>query len=119
MVEEPPRPWWERYQPVSYWLDNRSGDRAAFADMVSRCKAAGVDIYVDAVINHMTGVYAGVGTAGTPFGEYDYRGLYGYDDFHHCGLTDGTVSVDDDGTVTVSVAPMRALAIHVGEKGGG
>ncbi len=99
VVEEPPRPWWERYQPVSYRIDNRSGDRPAFADMVSRCKAAGVEVYVDAVINHMTGVYAGVGTAGTPFGEYDYPGLYGYDDFHHCGLTDGDdIQVWDDPT---------------------
>ena len=74
--------------------------------------------FVDqAVRGVMTGVYAGVGTAG--FSEYDYPGLYRYDDSHHCGLTGGTVSVDDDGTATVSVAPMWALAIHVGEKGGG
>ncbi|HWV14668.1 MAG TPA: alpha-amylase family protein [Cellvibrio sp.] len=45
--------WWTRYQPVSYSIEGRSGTRAQFADMVSRCKAVGVDIYVDAVINHM------------------------------------------------------------------
>ncbi|WP_375055067.1 starch-binding protein [Zobellella sp. DQSA1] len=45
--------WWSRYQPVSYAFESRSGNRAQFADMVQRCKAAGVDIYVDAVINHM------------------------------------------------------------------
>jgi alpha-amylase len=45
--------WWTRYQPVSYAIEGRSGSRAEFASMVSRCKAAGVDIYVDAVINHM------------------------------------------------------------------
>ncbi len=88
VVEDPPRPWWERYQPVSYLFENRSGDRAAFADMTARCKAAGVDIYVDAVLNHMTGVYSGVGTAGSTFSEYHYPGLYDYDDFHHCGLTE-------------------------------
>lgn len=88
------RPWYERYQPVSYLVGNRSGDREAFADMVRRCGAAGVEIYVDAVINHMTGVYSGTGTAGTVFGEYDYPGLYGYDDFHHCGLTAGDEIVD-------------------------
>ncbi|QXD16432.1 alpha-amylase family protein [Rhodocaloribacter litoris] len=88
VVEDPPRPWWERYQPVSYRLENRSGDRAAFAGMVARCKAAGVDLYVDAVLNHMTGVYSGRGTAGSTFSEYDYPGLYDYDDFHHCGLTE-------------------------------
>src|SRR6476646_7785736 len=35
-------PWWERYQPVSYRIDSRSGTRAEFASMVSRCKAVGV-----------------------------------------------------------------------------
>mgnify|MGYP000082525963 CR=1 FL=1 len=45
--------WWTRYQPVSYEIEGRSGSRAQFANMVSRCSAAGVDIYVDAVINHM------------------------------------------------------------------
>lgn len=45
--------WWSRYQPVSYAIEGRSGDRAEFADMVNRCNAVGVDIYVDAVINHM------------------------------------------------------------------
>ncbi|MBU2984610.1 alpha amylase C-terminal domain-containing protein [Saccharophagus degradans] len=45
--------WWSRYQPVSYAIEGRSGNRNEFASMVSRCKNAGVDIYVDAVINHM------------------------------------------------------------------
>ena len=82
------RPWWERYQPASYLIDNRSGDRDAFADMVRRCNGAGVEVYADVILNHMTGLYSGVGTAGSEFGEYEYPGLYGYDDFHHCTLTD-------------------------------
>ncbi|HWV14307.1 MAG TPA: carbohydrate-binding module family 20 domain-containing protein [Cellvibrio sp.] len=45
--------WWTRYQPVSYAIEGRSGSRAQFISMVSRCKATGVDIYVDAIINHM------------------------------------------------------------------
>lgn len=45
--------WWARYQPISYSFEGRSGTRAQFVDMVQRCKAAGVDIYLDAVINHM------------------------------------------------------------------
>lgn len=45
--------WWTRYQPLSYVIEGRSGNRAQFADMVTRCKAVGVDIYVDAIINHM------------------------------------------------------------------
>lgn len=36
------RPWWERYQPVSYILNTRSGDEAALADMISRCNAVDV-----------------------------------------------------------------------------
>lgn len=104
------RPWWEKYQPASYTFDNRSGDRAAFADMVSRCEEAGVAIYVDAVINHMTGVYAGVGTAGTEFGEFEYPGLYTYDDFHHCNLTDGDEIQDWNDRVQVRTCELVNLA---------
>ncbi len=78
-------PWWERYQVVSYKLNSRSGDESEFVDMVQRCKKAGVDIYVDAVLNHTTGVPGGVGFSGTTFKHYDYPGLYRFDDFHHCG----------------------------------
>ena len=44
IVENPPgnRPWWERYQPISYKLETRSGTRAQFIDMVQRCNAVGV-----------------------------------------------------------------------------
>ena len=49
------RPWWERYQPVSYELETRSGTREEFIDMVQRCNAVGVRIYVDIVVNHMVG----------------------------------------------------------------
>lgn len=45
--------WWTRYQPVSYKIYSRSGDRAMFQDMVRRCRAVGVDIVVDGVLNHM------------------------------------------------------------------
>lgn len=77
-------PWWQRYQPVSYKIDSRSGDRAQFADMVARCHAAGVRVYADAVINHMTAQPDGVGSAGTSFTEYRYPGLYEPSDFHPC-----------------------------------
>lgn len=60
--------WWTRYQPVSYIIQSRSGDRNGFSEMVQRCNAAGVQIIADAVINHMTG-HDGCceGTAGSPF----------------------------------------------------
>jgi alpha-amylase len=83
-LEPPTYPWSERYQPVSYSVArSRSGTGAEFADMVTRCKAAGVDIYVDAVINHMTNYPSpGVGSNGTAYTKYDYPGLYAAADFH-------------------------------------
>jgi alpha-amylase len=76
-------PWWQRYQTVSYRLDNsRSGSLAEFSDMVNRCRAAGVGIYVDAVINHMT-AGSGTGSAGGAYTKYGYPGVpYASADFH-------------------------------------
>ncbi|XP_066583893.1 alpha-amylase 1-like [Prorops nasuta] len=51
----PTRPWYERYQPISYKWKTRSGNEEEFREMVERCNKAGVRIYVDAVVNHMTG----------------------------------------------------------------
>lgn len=82
------REWWQRYQPASYTLArSRSGSEAEFRDMVTRCRAAGVDIYVDAVINHMAGT-DGVGSNGTRFTKYAYPGLWDRGDFHpSCGVS--------------------------------
>lgn len=84
-AELPTHPWYERYQPVSYRLVSRSGDRAAFVDMVRRCKAVAVDIYVDAVLNHMSFVESGVGSGGTSFSRTSYPGMYDSRHFHGCG----------------------------------
>jgi alpha-amylase len=80
-------PWWQDYQPVSYQLVTRRGNRAAFASMVQTCHNAGVKIYVDAVINHMAGgASTGSGTAGSSYSHYSYPAVpYGTNDFHHCG----------------------------------
>ncbi|CAD7088899.1 unnamed protein product [Hermetia illucens] len=60
------RPWWERYQPISYKLVTRSGNEEQFANMVRRCNAVGVRIYVDVVFNHMAADSSNpVGTGGT------------------------------------------------------
>ncbi|KAK9871279.1 hypothetical protein WA026_011549 [Henosepilachna vigintioctopunctata] len=48
------RPWYERYQPVSYELKTRSGDEEDFKNMTKRCNKVGVRIYVDAVVNHIS-----------------------------------------------------------------
>jgi alpha-amylase len=75
-------PWWQRYQTVSYALDSRSGTRAELIDMVARCRAAGVGIYVDAVLNHTTAQTSGTGSAGTSFSKYRYPELFEPADFH-------------------------------------
>lgn len=61
-----PYAWWARYQPVTFDLVSRSGTEAEFRDMVERCRAVGVGIYVDAVLNHMAD-QVGVGIGGTRF----------------------------------------------------
>ena len=76
--------WWTSYQPVSYQVESKLGTRAEFEEMVSACHEAGVKVIADAVINHMSGIEGGVGVAGSPFGHYDYEGLYALDDFHAC-----------------------------------
>src|SRR6266513_5049210 len=80
----PNHDWSERYQPVSYSIArSRSGTGAEFAEMVQRCQAVGVGIYVDAVINHMTNNPSpGVGSNGTAYTKYSYPGLYTPSDFH-------------------------------------
>lgn len=85
-----PYPWWMRYQPVSYSLDrSRSGTRAQFIDMVQRCNAAGVAVYADAVINHMSGGTGGTSSAGRSWSHHSYPNVpYGSNDFHQpvCGI---------------------------------
>jgi alpha-amylase len=86
----PTHDWSERYQPVRYSIArSRSGDSAQFVSMVGRCRAAGVGIYVDAVINHMTNYPSpGTGSAGSSYSKYDYPGLYTSADFHTpCSVT--------------------------------
>ncbi|MEJ2208753.1 MAG: DUF3372 domain-containing protein, partial [Anaerolineae bacterium] len=81
--------WWARYQPVSYELTSRSGTPAEFDAMVAACTSAGVAIYADAVINHMT---AGSGTSygGSAYTKYNYPDVpYREANFHAaCNLND-------------------------------
>jgi alpha-amylase len=84
VIPEQGFPWWQRYQPVSYELVSRSGDRTQLTHMINRCHEAGVEVYVDAVINHMAAEESGTGSAGTRFTKYHYPGLYQRKDFHTC-----------------------------------
>lgn len=75
--------WWTSYQPVSYRIAGRLGDRDAFAAMVETCHAAGVKVIADAVINHMA-AGSGTGTGGTAYTKYGYPGYFEDADFHTC-----------------------------------
>ncbi|NEE06223.1 glycosidase, partial [Streptomyces sp. SID7499] len=75
--------WWTSYQPVSYRIAGRLGDRDSFAAMVESCHAAGVKVVADAVINHMA-AGSGTGTGGTSYTKYDYPGTFRDQDFHTC-----------------------------------
>ncbi|MFE0821936.1 alpha-amylase family protein [Streptomyces sp. NPDC058847] len=75
--------WWTSYQPVSYKIAGRLGDRTAFKNMVDTCHAAGVKVVADAVVNHMS-AGSGTGTGGSPYGKYDYPGVYSSYDFDDC-----------------------------------
>ena len=78
--------WWTSYQPVSYRLESKLGTRAEFKNMVDTCRAAGVGIIADAVINRMTGADAGsgTGTGGSAFGVDYFPGLYDGGSFNDC-----------------------------------
>jgi alpha-amylase len=93
--------WWTRYQPVSYNLTSRSGNYEEFVDMTQRCKAVGVEVIADAVINHMAASPSGTayGIAGTSYYGRSFE-PYGYNSglMHHlsgnnasnCAVTDYT-----------------------------
>jgi alpha-amylase len=75
--------WWTSYQPVSYRIAGRLGDRAAFRGMVDACHAAGVKVVADSVINHMS-AGSGTGTGGSAYTKYNYPGLYSAYDMDNC-----------------------------------
>ncbi|CAH1961407.1 unnamed protein product [Acanthoscelides obtectus] len=84
IIDGDERRWQERYQPISYSLNTRSGDEGALKDMIRRCNNAGVRIYPDLVINHMAAVQ-GSGTDGNSCdpGSRSYPAVpYGSLDFH-------------------------------------
>ncbi|MFF3857986.1 carbohydrate-binding module family 20 domain-containing protein [Streptomyces sp. NPDC002209] len=78
--------WWTSYQPVSYKIAGRLGDRAAFKAMVDTCHAAGVKVVADSVINHMAAA-DGVGTGGSSYTKYGYPGIYSGSDMDDCRAT--------------------------------
>ncbi|KAL1661454.1 glycoside hydrolase superfamily [Schizophyllum commune] len=102
--------WWTDYQPVSYILQGKRGDRDGFAAMVKACHDAGVGVIADTIWNHMAGVDSGTGTAGSSFTHYDYPGIYETQDFHHCGLESGDDIVNYSNREEVQTCELVNLA---------
>lgn len=108
----PVHPWWEVYQPVDYNLTSRMGNEDQFKSMVATCRRAGVKVYVDAVINHMTG-QGNISYGGVHYSKYDYPGIYTFADFHHypadCPTPDGNVD-DFNNYLQVTKCELVSLA---------
>lgn len=109
--------WWTRYQPVSYSIaQSRSGTGAEFIAMVNSCKAAGVDVYVDAVINHMT-AGSGTGSNHTPYTKYNYPGLYTQSDFHtSCSVNNYQSAANVQDCELVGLADLNTGSTSVQQK---
>lgn len=111
-------PWWQRYQTVSYKLDqSRSGTAAELSDMVARCKAVGVDIYADVVINHMT-AGSGTGSAGTVYTKYSYPSVpYTQLDFNSaCGIDSYAIATQVQNCELVGLADLQTSSETVRTK---
>src|SRR5436305_5365540 len=108
---DPPvlHPWWEVYQPVDYRLFSRMGTEAQFRSMVAACRAAGVKVYVDAVINHMTG-QGSVSYGGVHYQHFAYPD-YGSADFHHAPADCPTAGGIDDFNNFLQVTKCELLGL--------
>ncbi|KAG9223428.1 glycoside hydrolase family 13 protein [Pleurotus ostreatus PC15] len=102
--------WWTDYQPVSYTLNSKRGNRSQFANMVSTCHSAGVKVITDTIFNHMAGVESGTGVGGSSFTHYNYPGIYQTQDFHHCGLEPGDDIVNYSNRLEVQTCELVNLA---------
>ncbi|PIL31175.1 hypothetical protein GSI_05872 [Ganoderma sinense ZZ0214-1] len=102
--------WWTDYQPVSYILTSKRGNRAQFANMIATCHAAGVGVIADTIWNHMTAKDNGTGVAGSSYTHYTYPGIYQNQDFHHCGLEPGDDIVKYDSRAEVQTCELVNLA---------
>ncbi|XP_053698768.1 alpha-amylase B-like [Sabethes cyaneus] len=98
IVLQPFRPWWERYQPMSYYLVTRAGTEAEFAQMVRRCNVVGVRVYPDIVLNHMAADTQHGGTGGSIANSAlaSYPAVpYNESDFHtNCAISDSSQPIE-------------------------
>ncbi|TFY72139.1 hypothetical protein EVG20_g879 [Dentipellis fragilis] len=90
--------WWTDYQPVTYTLTSKRGDRAQYQNMINTCHNAGVLVIADTIWNHMAGSDSGTGVAGDTFTHYNYPGIYSSNDFHYCGSAGNDIHNYDNRT---------------------
>ncbi|HXI56450.1 MAG TPA: alpha-amylase family protein [Polyangia bacterium] len=114
----PPNPhitrsaWWNMYQPTNFTnLVSDQGNEADLRDMISACHKAGVRVYADAVVNHMTGT-SGVGTDGAPFaGATSYLGGITPTFFHpDCAIQGSDYDTNRNNVVTCRLVSLPDLA---------
>ncbi|QRW17464.1 alpha-amylase [Rhizoctonia solani] len=101
--------WWTDYQPVSYTLTSKRGNRSQFR-IWSANASAGVGVIADTIFNHMAGIDGGTGVAGSSFTHYNYPGIYQTQDFHHCGLEPGDDIVNYNNRLEVQTCELVNLA---------
>jgi pullulanase len=103
--------WWTRYQPVSYQIYSRSGDLAAFQQMVERCHEAGVKIYADAVVNHTADQVPGPGVGGTNYSRKHHPSIpYSEEHYHSdCNIEDDDYYNNADKVHNCEVAKLPDL----------
>jgi len=101
--------WWTDYQPVSYTMVSKRGNRDQFSNMITTCHAAGVKVITDTIFNHMT-AGAGIGIAGSPYTHHVYPGLYDAHNFHYCGLEPNDIIVNYKNRAEVQTCELLGLA---------
>ena len=72
------RPWWEMYQPVSYYLNQEYGTEEDFRAVIDACHSFNLKVYADVVMNHMAFCEPNlerVGSNGHKFTRYHYGPL--------------------------------------------
>ncbi|KAF8594589.1 glycoside hydrolase [Ceratobasidium sp. AG-I] len=102
--------WSSDYAPVSYTLTSKRGNRSQFQNMIARCKAAGVGVIADTIMNHMSGMQSGTGVGGSTYTKYNYPGTYQTQDFHHCGLEPYDVIVNYNNRLEVQTCELDGLS---------
>uniref|UniRef100_A0A0C9QKZ2 Alpha-amylase n=1 Tax=Fopius arisanus TaxID=64838 RepID=A0A0C9QKZ2_9HYME len=118
----PGRPWWERYQPISYRFVTRSGNEIEFRDMTRRCNAAGVRIYVDAILNHVSADHdfevIGTGGSWADPSTRNYSAIpYSRGDFHRsCPLRNFSNPVEVRNCELVGLHDLDQSIEHVRER---